>query len=113
MFDTASDTLWSPLFSGHIISDWIVPPLSVLLPSPPPPPPPPPLAPLLLPGPPFVAPPALDPEFEDIMELETEVGEAGLSDRWGDELIELECECDDEDEWCVCWAVVVGWTGAL
>lgn len=46
------------------------------------------------------------------MELETEVGEAGLSERCGDELIELECECDEEDEWCVCWAAV-GCTGAL
>lgn len=36
------------------------------------------------------------------MELDTEVGDAGLPDRCGDELIELECECEWEfDDWVV------------
>lgn len=38
------------------------------------------------------------------MELETDVGDTGLSERCGDELIELECELDE---------CVFGNTGAL
>lgn len=54
----------------------------------------------------FVVP--FEPEFEDIIELDTDVGDAGLSVCCGDELIELENECEllyDD--------VVVGTTGAL
>ena len=38
-----------------------------------------------------------EPEFEDIIELDTDVGDAGLSDRCGDELIELECDWEFDD----------------
>lgn len=33
-------------------------------------------------------------ELDDIMELDTEVGDAGVSVCWGDELIELENDCE-------------------
>lgn len=35
-----------------------------------------------------------DPEFDDITELDTDVGDAGLFERCGDELNELENECE-------------------
>lgn len=35
-----------------------------------------------------------EPEFDDITELDTDVGDAGLSECCGDELIELENECE-------------------
>lgn len=36
---------------------------------------------------------SFDPEFDDIIELDTDVGDAGVSVCWGDELIELENDC--------------------
>lgn len=49
-------------------------------------------------------------EFDDIIELETEVGEAGVSVCCGDELIELENDCEllyEEDVFVVTGALYV------